>query len=164
MANGLLDLWAIRFEALRSEMQFGLALALWLCVNEKPPLVPLERQTLSCVGFQRQPPLWPRRRRPIYPTCQVPSHCGQITERCQHITLRRAIRNPRWIHTVFGQLESQPSQPSFDLFRREPCRENNGSELVPYRLGLRGKNRSKSAVVRYFFYGQIHGRMSFEIW
>jgi hypothetical protein len=57
MANSFLDLREVRPEPLRCEVHFGLALAVWLRVNEKPPLVPLERQSLSCVGIQRQPPL-----------------------------------------------------------------------------------------------------------
>jgi len=56
MANSLLDLRQIRPEPLRSEVQFGLSLAVRLCVNEEPPLVPFERQSLSCTGNQRQPP------------------------------------------------------------------------------------------------------------
>src|SRR5262245_41223501 len=60
MANSLLDPWEIRPEPLRSEVQFGLVLAVWLCVNEEPPLVPFERQGRCCAGIQRQPlPLGP---------------------------------------------------------------------------------------------------------
>ena len=46
MANSLLNLREIRPEPLRSQVQFGLALTVWLCVNEEPPLVPFERQSL----------------------------------------------------------------------------------------------------------------------
>src|SRR5437870_5086850 len=92
MANSLFNLREMRPEPLRPKMQFGFALTLWLCVNEEPPLVAFERQSLSCTGLQRQPPPSPGRPRP---TRQVPSHCGQITERCQHITFRRPIRRPR---------------------------------------------------------------------
>jgi len=55
MANSLLDLREKWPEPLRSEVHFGLALAVRQRVNEEPPLVPFERQSLSCAGIQRQP-------------------------------------------------------------------------------------------------------------
>ena len=55
MANSLFNLREMRPEPLRPKMQFGFALTLWLCVNEEPPLVAFERQSLSCTGLQRQP-------------------------------------------------------------------------------------------------------------
>jgi hypothetical protein len=45
----------VRPETLRSEVQFSLMFAVWLCVNEKPPLVPFQRQTLFCAGIHNQP-------------------------------------------------------------------------------------------------------------
>ena len=96
MANSLLDLREKWPEPLRSEVHFGLALAVRQRVNEEPPLVPFERQSLSCAGIQRQP---------LLATCpisspKVPTHCGQITERRQHDTeitlgIRREGANDR---------------------------------------------------------------------
>src|SRR5262249_35640565 len=82
MTNGLLDLREKWSEPLSSEVHFGLALAVWQRVNEKPPLVPFERQSLSCAGIQRQP--LPGNLPDLVP--KVPTHCGQITERRQHHT------------------------------------------------------------------------------
>src|SRR5262249_5188563 len=55
MANSLFDLREMRPKSLRSQVQFGLSLAVRLRVNEEPSLVPFERQILSCTGNQRQP-------------------------------------------------------------------------------------------------------------
>jgi hypothetical protein len=41
---------------LRPEMQLGPALTLRLRMNEEPPLALSERQCLSSIGMQRQPP------------------------------------------------------------------------------------------------------------
>jgi len=80
MANSFLDLREMRPEPLRCEVHFGLALAVWLRVNEKPPLVPSERQNLSCAEIHRQPAL------ALVPP-KIPAHCGQITEQRHHNTV-----------------------------------------------------------------------------
>src|SRR5262245_3192029 len=149
MTNSLLDPWEIRPEPLRSEVQFGLVLTVWLCVNEEPPLVPLERQSVSCAGFQRQPPPSP----------------GLVRFRRIVAKLRRGVSIlPSCDQSRLGSDRQLESQSSFDLFRREPYRENGGLELVPYPLGFCGMNGSKFPVVRSFRCGQILGRMPFEFW
>src|SRR5215475_6255879 len=94
MANSLLDLREKCPEPLRSEVHFGLALVVWQGVNEEPPLVPFERQSLSCAGIQRQPP-WPRSANlpDLVLNQKFPRICGQITERRQqHIVATLGIR------------------------------------------------------------------------
>src|SRR5262249_18115661 len=154
MANSLLDPWEIRPEPLRSEVQFGLVLTVWLCVNEKPPLVPLERQSVSCAGFQR---------RPLPRLAGIGNLPGLVRFRRIVAKLRRGVSILPSCDQSRGPDRQLESQSSFDLFRREPCRENGGLELVPYPLRFGGKNGSKFPVVRSFRCGQIHGRMPFEI-
>src|SRR5262249_30856085 len=59
MTDGLLDRRQMRSEALRFEVHFRLALALGLRVDEKPPLVPLKRQSSWSGGIRHPSPIRP---------------------------------------------------------------------------------------------------------
>jgi len=111
MANSLLDLREICPKPLSSEVHFCLALAVWQCVNEEPPLVPFERQSLSCAGIQRQPP-WPRSTN--LSSLKFPPIAAKLRAASASYRDNLGVRVGRATDHSGAKLESQSL---FDLFR-----------------------------------------------
>ena len=94
MADGLLNLREISLETLHAQVECGLALTMWLCVNEVPSLISFERQTL------------------FYPRIHGPAPSSRLYLRFRRIVAK--LRGGVSMETTLGPAECPSSRQNME--------------------------------------------------